>query len=165
MTKFRSKGSRFRAGLLAMGVAAGLVAGADSRAEEADLTSAVLLLSNAPRMLQEACPKIGGAGADCRIEKVTVTQEGDDWQGRAESRIYHADGRETPLVMTARLDPINCRLVDRTVVPEAAVARRLLTVTERQLRLAMKDPEGMKTFCGLSGSLLDGMRPPSCLCP
>lgn len=134
------------------------------QAEEADLTSTVLLLSQAPRMLQEACPKLAGAGADCRIEKVTVTQNGNDWQGRAEAMIYHPDGRETPMIMTARLDPNSCELVDRKVEPDAAAGRRLLTMTERQLRLAAGDPQSRSRFCTISSSLLGSMTLPSCLC-
>ncbi len=152
-----------RTSLLAVGLTAAVVQA--GRAEEADLTSAVLLLSEAPRMLQEACPKLGGAGADCRIEKVTVTQQGADWFGRAETRIYHSDGRETDMVMTTRLDSASCRLVDRKVVPDVATGRRLLTMTERQLRLAIGDPQSMQRFCSITGSLLGSMTPPPCLCP
>ncbi len=136
----------------------------NAAAEEADLTSTVLLLSDAPRMLREACPKLAGAGADCRIEKVTVTQEGNDWHGRAEAKIYHTDGRETPMIMTARLDSKSCQLVDRKVEPDAAAGRRLLTMTERQLRLAAGNPQSRARFCTISSSLLGSMTLPSCLC-
>lgn len=133
-------------------------------AQEADLTATVLLLSDAPRMLREACPKLAGAGSDCRIEKVTVTQDGNDLTGRAEAMIYHADGRETPMIMTARLDPVNCELVDRKVEPDAAAGRRLLTMTERQLRLAASNPGNRVRMCTISQSLLGSVSLPSCLC-
>ncbi len=153
----------FRA--IALAFAFAVTVGQVAAAEEADLTSTVLLLSDAPRMLDEACPKLAGSGADCRIEKVTVTQEGTNWLGRAEAKIYHSDGRETPMIMTARLDPQSCHLVDRKVEPDAAAGRRLLTMTERQLRLAAGNADNKARFCSLTSTLLGSMTLPSCLCP
>ncbi|MBC6404777.1 MAG: hypothetical protein GDA41_03470 [Rhodospirillales bacterium] len=50
--------------------------------------------------------------------------------------------------------PVNCRLVEHTVTPDAAVARRLLTMIERQPTIARRDLTPVQTFYALSTSLL-----------
>ncbi len=138
---------------------------ATAQSQEIDLTGPVLLLSDAPRQLREACPGLAGAGADCRIERVTARQSGASWLGEAEVKIYRPDGRVDPLLLSARLEPKGCTLVERKVEPSSARAQRLLTMTEMQIALARRDRQGMQAFCLMVDGLLDGVDPPSCLCP
>ncbi len=136
-----------------------------AQSQEVDLTGPVLLLSDAPRQLREACPGLAGAGADCRIERVTAKQSGASWLGEAQVKIYRPDGAVDPLVLSARLEPKGCTLVDRKVEPATPRALRLLNITEMQIALARRDPQGMQAFCLMAGGLLEGIEPPSCLCP
>ncbi|GAB5469646.1 MAG: hypothetical protein Kilf2KO_26760 [Rhodospirillales bacterium] len=130
-----------------------------------DLTGPVLLLSDAPRMLADACPKLAGEGADCRIEQVSAQPSAQGWLAVAQVRIYRPDGRQEPLTLRARLEPSQCKLVDRQVTPDSPPARRLLTMTERQIARGRSSPQNMQTFCLMARGLLSDLNPPACLCP
>lgn len=136
-----------------------------AEAKEVDFTAAVLLLSDVPRQLREACPQLADPEADCRVERVTASPGANGWTGEALVRIYRKNGSEDTLTMSARLEPNDCRLVDRKVEPSTPVARRLLTLTEREIALARRNPNGMRSFCLMAGGLLGDAQPPPCLCP
>lgn len=135
-----------------------------ARAEQLDFTAPVLLFSDAPRFLAENCPSLAGSGGDCRIESVTAWPEGQDWLTEARVRLYRADGGEQALRLAARLDSRDCALKDRSVQPPNATANRLLTMTERRIRLARRDAQGMQRFCLLLQGMVERRRIPDCLC-
>ncbi|MEO1193999.1 MAG: hypothetical protein AAFY02_19740 [Pseudomonadota bacterium] len=137
-----------------------------AKAEEVfDLTGPVLLLSDAPRQLREACPGLAGAGGECRIEQVIVRPEAAGWKAEAILSLTQADGSRQPMTLSARLHPESCQLVERQVTPDNARARRLLTLTERQLARARRDRSGMQAFCLMAPGLIEGSAVPTCLCP
>jgi len=133
--------------------------------ETIDFTAPVLLFSDAPELLRQACPALASPGADCRIEQVTARHEGGDWLGEAKVKVYRDNGEPGgDIALSARLDGESCALLDRRVMPASAVGNRLLTITERQIRRARADPEGMARFCLLLQGLVEERRIPDCLC-